>query len=798
MKRKIIAALAAAAVAAGVHAREASDILVFINPGHGGHGSDDRNVVIEPFSQGDPEGYWESNSNLVKGLWLRDMLEAKGYRVMMSRTTNTEDDDLPLSTISRMANEAGADLFFSIHSNATGTATRSNFPLMLYRGWDSGADNPEDRVIAEILNRHLLENQATYWTSSSMNVRGDWSFYHWGYKVGLGVLRGLTVTGMLSEGSFHDYIPETYRLMNEDFCRLEAWHFRRAVDEYFGQSGETVGQVAGLVRDSRLPRPGDYIIHGDDRLATVQNALVELLDEAGVKVAEYTTSSTLVNGFYAFRDVAPGKYHLRVTAPTHYSEECDIEVKADSITYTNISMMRVRDTPPTVTSYAPVWKQGDEPVLCNTPLTMSFSWDMDIASTEKAFSITPAVNGKFTWSDLNYTLTFTPDAPYDTNTLYTVRLSADAEHAGGMKMTEPFEFSFMTTDRNFMEVTRAFPVDGSEVYYSGSWVELHLDHHPDGSALTSQISCVDSKGNVVPFNRTGKKVSTSRSRYGFLRLPFGKDLTPGETYTVTFDGSICDRDGITIAHPITATFKAVDIVPDRQGTRQPACDASLYTLDTDQSVSVIKATVKADTKITVSDSSAVSLSYEFEGNSGGQAVWTISNTENVTLGGEELTFAVYGDLSGNTLSLQLDTPSGVEMFPLATLDFAGWRKFKLVYDGDAGNATIAAVVISQNDATDSSVGTVCLSDLYVKPALGVGDVVGDNATVSVYPNPASQYIIANADSLIDSVELVSTSGAVVARATGNILNVESVPSGLYLCRVQAGATVSVRKIIVEH
>ena len=37
---------------------------VYINPGHGGHDSDDRNVVIYPYVQGDTAGYWESNSNL--------------------------------------------------------------------------------------------------------------------------------------------------------------------------------------------------------------------------------------------------------------------------------------------------------------------------------------------------------------------------------------------------------------------------------------------------------------------------------------------------------------------------------------------------------------------------------------------------------------------------------------------------------------------------------------------------------------------------------------------------------------
>lgn len=34
---------------------------VYINPGHGGHDSDDRNVVVAPFAAGDTAGFWESN-----------------------------------------------------------------------------------------------------------------------------------------------------------------------------------------------------------------------------------------------------------------------------------------------------------------------------------------------------------------------------------------------------------------------------------------------------------------------------------------------------------------------------------------------------------------------------------------------------------------------------------------------------------------------------------------------------------------------------------------------------------------
>ena len=163
-----------AMIALGAMAVEPSSVHVYVNPGHGGHDSDDRNVVIAPYTQGDPEGFWESNSNLDKGLYLRDMLIERGYNVAMSRVTNTTDDDLGLSTICSLANNYGADIFLSIHSNATGTTARVNYPMVFFRGYDSEPVFADAKTFAQIADGQLLENGSSVWTSTNTNVRGDW------------------------------------------------------------------------------------------------------------------------------------------------------------------------------------------------------------------------------------------------------------------------------------------------------------------------------------------------------------------------------------------------------------------------------------------------------------------------------------------------------------------------------------------------------------------------------------------------------------------------------------------------
>ena len=68
----------------------------------------------------------------------------------------------------------------------------------------------------------------------------------------------------------------------------------------------------------------------------------------------------------------------------------------------------------------------------------------------------------------------------------------------------------------------------------------------------------------------------------------------------------------------------------------------------------------------------------------------------------------------------------------------------------------------------------------------------------MHPNPASNYLIANAGCNILSVELFSTAGAKVAEASGNVLNVSAVPAGNYLLRVNTMGAQSVHHVIVKH
>ena len=285
---------------------------VFINPGHGGHDSDDRHVPTWVIGEQDTVHYYESNSNLTKGLALKEILENKGYETAISRKTNLTEDDLDLFEIVSLAANSGADVFLSIHSNATGIEKRVNFPLGLYRGWDGKPAVEGSMKLSQLVMKHLYDSELAVWTGNQRS-NGDWSFYDWGYKVGLGVLRFNKLPGFLSEGSFHDYLPERERLMNDSYCWLEAWNQSLGLDEYFGLKKKfRNGVIAGTVRWSDIPRyDEDTRQFAEDRLLPINGALLRLYNGRGALSRVFKVDNR-DNGVFVFTNLEPDKYRLEL------------------------------------------------------------------------------------------------------------------------------------------------------------------------------------------------------------------------------------------------------------------------------------------------------------------------------------------------------------------------------------------------------------------------------------------------------------------------------------------------------
>ena len=793
-KSVMMALLAATAV----NTATAQQPHVYINPGHGGHDSDDRNMVIYPFSAGDSAGSWESKSNLRKGLAMQEILQKKGYRTSISRVNNTTADDLALSTIVALCNQSGADVFISIHSNATGTSAVNNFPMVFYRGYTGSPQIANADVLAADLEPYLYASQSTVWTHN-YQIWGDWSFRpEWGTQ-GYGVLRGNRAVANLSEGSFHDYIPEAYRLLGLQYCWMEGWNLSLGTDKYFNRLGYfSQGVVTGNVRDDRIKRlqenPQPFIVYGDDNLMPIHSATVRLLDDNGTEV-QRTQTDTLRNGIYTFKYVNPGTYTVEVTEPSHFTQTATVTVNANASTYQNFYLKRVRDTAPVVVDYSPVWHEGDPAVKCSTPITLTFNWDMDSVTTCDAFRLDPPVEGTFKWEDSYYRLVFTPVDAFDVNTHYTLTLDKSAEHGGGTPMDEDFTMEFETQPRNHLTELAVFPYEGAQVHYTKPTIELRVDSLLDTYNLFQRLRVLDSEGNELAWNKRSIKYNKKGDNYGWVRIPLVKDLEPGKQYHLILDADIADTAGIHLPAARDIHFTAVDASADKPGMEiMESFDKDEYCLNTGYSGAVSPVPQVAMTYAPGLFNNGMYLNYDYRAGSlffmGYWPDWGLEKTEweQPFHHGDKIGVHIWGDMSYNKITLLFYSAR----VPLCTIDWHGWRYIEVNLDSleQDRDYYLREFDFNRGNPIMGQSGTVILDNLLRGQSSGIDEVPIAGLMVKC----EGDYIVASADTWIQGMELIDMSGRTIKAIGGNCINVSGIAPGVYLVRVTINGRTSTQKV----
>ena len=350
MKKILLLAVAAIMAAGALQAKTADEIRVYLNPGHGSWGPNDRPMATIPYpmlpetGRPDTNGFYESNTNLWKSIQTRATLIKMGVKpenITMSRWFNgpypyvqgapdAEIYNRPLSEICEEVEVGNYDMFLSHHSNALTDGTATNYPLALYRGHDGAGGDlaPGSRDMGLTCWPIFYTNEIdpmTNYSPTSPNVRGDIDFYgssstrvdpntgiaYTGY---LGVLKH-GAPGFLMEGYFHTYQPARHRALNIDYCHQEGIRIARGICEYFGLNPESKGYIMGTVKDVHT-----HLVHNlynynagtMDQWAPVNGAVV-ILYKDGQEVARYTTDENY-NGVFVFEDLEPGTYTLAIEA----------------------------------------------------------------------------------------------------------------------------------------------------------------------------------------------------------------------------------------------------------------------------------------------------------------------------------------------------------------------------------------------------------------------------------------------------------------------------------------------------
>ena len=388
--KKTLLIMAACVVSIAMFAADLTGKRIYVNPGHGSWGPNDRPNATIPYpnlpSTGMPDtlGFYESNTNLWKCLELRDKLEAAGAYVLMSRTQSGPwpyemvNGDYPdytyeaykaLPDIEKynrglldIADEAEAnnmDYFISVHSNAATEGNTVNYLSYFYRG-----DNAGNHVVPgsiEMCKRswyHSFEcrsmdgleptNYDTRDPETSKHILADIDFYHSSYDATLpssgktytgylGVLHH-GVPGFLVEGYFHTYQPARHRALNPDYCKQEGIRYYRGVVDYFKADAETKGYILGTVKDEHKAFTHElykYAPNTNDQWKPLNGAVVTLSTEAGEVLGTYTVDNNY-NGLFYFPNLEPGTYKLNATMdgykPLHRQYQT-VVVEANATSY---------------------------------------------------------------------------------------------------------------------------------------------------------------------------------------------------------------------------------------------------------------------------------------------------------------------------------------------------------------------------------------------------------------------------------------------------------------------------------
>jgi len=691
-------------ISLNAQAPDFTGLKVMINPGHGGNDSDDRGM---------PNGFWESESNLTKGLWLRDILEARGCEVIMSRVLNRTEDDLPLSQIAQMANDNNVDLFISIHSNAGNQI--SNYPMPIFNGTTEDPSIPESKNFAIILWEHLITNEATYWTNTQPKYIGDLTLNPtWSY--GYGVLYPLVVPGIISEGSFHDYQPEVDRLLNLEYRKQEAWNIYYALAEYFQLPGtDDFGNITGLVRDSFLINKTNIYKNSPDYYLPVDSVLVEILETGDQYLTENNNS-----GFYYFDSLPPGDYSLKFSAENYFTDTVGVTVSQHQIKYLNYWIKADKTMPPQLVSYSP---EGESPVPCFDPVSMSFNMNMDSATVVEAFSTNPPTSGTFTWDEDYLNLSYQPELPYDTSEIYTVTLDSTAEHQWGVRTGVISKFSFTTQNRNRYYIENSYPSNDQIDISPFLQFRLYFDAPLQNSSLIGAVSIQPPEGE--PISTKGAKISAIDGKGHYYFSP-AIDLEYNTSYSLEIDGSIQDENNIPlvddqIIHFTTGSSPGVLIVLEELD------DPANWSIDAVNSVNLntTNSLLYKWTRLYISGTASTLVRYDFTDQNAEMIIR--ANTSVPLENNERAGLWIWGDMSLNEVFLEFDNDTESK---LCSINFAGFRYCSA--EIPSGATAIESVKIKRT-ANGMAGSDFYLDGLSQLNTTGISRELRKN--ISVYPNP---------------------------------------------------------------
>jgi N-acetylmuramoyl-L-alanine amidase len=218
--------------------------IICVDAGHGG------TALTDHYRVG-PAGEREEWINLRVAKLLQKKLEEKGAKVLMTRTT---DDTIALNRRARVAVDNKADLFVSIHHNATADPT-VDFPIIYFHG------NASENLAGVALGKELATTITKYLFNgnSPVSVVSDFCIFP---KAGAQVLRGTYgIPAVLAEAAFFSNPAEEQKLKQEEYNQKEATAYTEALEAFFSKPVPTI-----IPKNSTVSVPPFLVLEEAERM----------------------------------------------------------------------------------------------------------------------------------------------------------------------------------------------------------------------------------------------------------------------------------------------------------------------------------------------------------------------------------------------------------------------------------------------------------------------------------------------------------------------------------------------------
>ena len=793
-----------------LQAQSLAGYKIFVNPGHGGHDSNDREIPL-----GNGVTFWESEGNLTKGLYLKEILESLGATVFMSRTTNTTADDIHVTQMAAIANSYNVDYFHAIHSDAGGGGV--NRTLILFQGHTNEPTYGDALTVANYLADEIFKVNRT----ERKMIAGDFDFYGTGQAY-LGVFKWLNMPGTLSEGSMHDYTPETWRLKNDSYLKHEAWAIARAFLIYFMGGSFQNGIVAGILRDELETVPASYkpIVGTLDNYKPINKIKVTLIPSDTLRILgvvdKVYNGDEYNNGYYFFDNVIPGNYKLYFDADGMKTDSAATVVNVnESVFNDKLLILNPILDPPVIVNYSPADSLNE--VSNISPIVIEFNIRMNVNETQNATTISPSIAGSFKWENDYKRLIFTPTVSYVPGTKYTVSISTAAKTYFGTHIQQQNSFNFTT--RSKLNLLSTYPDSSAADISTSVLINVKFDKGIMASTLAYRVTLTDSAGNSVAV-----KVNPNKYNFGIIEFEPQATLKNSTLYRITLKAGIGDVENVTFPQDAIIEFRTENKYTFTGNVlegfelsnvwQSPLLSPNTVGIINDQTNFTIS------TEREKSGNNAGKLAYGFSGNNGLVELALFNPIELGESSPAGFGLWVFGDNSNNILEYRFSrNNSNSENVKIDTINWTGWKLKKIWLNEIPGTGSIQfkSINVVQTGSGNTS-GIIffdeCISNI-------ITGVHGENSLPVVfrleqnYPNPFNPSTKIKFSVPVETLHATSLQhvtlkvydvlGREIAtlvnedKSPGNyevIFNAGGLASGMYIYRIQSGNFIESKKLIL--